>query len=308
MLLPTFRRGEENSDHENPVKEARPLRAGTTRFGMFLTRIVPRRLGPPLALWCGRMFARMRPGVRAIVESNISPVLGTGDPRRVRKIAAQAFGHAALAYYELFNLPALSQDEIAGMVEIEEPGLSQFQEAFRRGKGIVLVSPHLSSFELAAQSLIARDFPFCFLTLPDQVEGIAFANRKRSHGGPRVLSTGARDIREAIRFLMSGGILVTGGDRPVKGHGVEVEFLGRPTILPDGSARLAVRTGAALIVGAVRRENKRYKGRMERIEWTRRGDDDADVRELTQLMARIMESTIRLHPEQWHLFRRLWDA
>jgi len=253
------------------------------------------------------MFARIRPGVRAIVESNISPALGTGDSRRVQKIAAQALGHAALAYYDLFNLPALSQNEIASMVEIEEPGLSQFQEAYRRGKGIVLVSPHLSSFDLAAQSLIARDFPFCFLTLPDQVEGIAFANRKRTHGGPRVLSTSARDMREAIRFLANGGILVTGGDHPVRGHGVEVEFLGRPTILPDGSARLAVRTGAALIVGAVRRENKRYKGRMERIEWTRSGDDDADVRVLTQLTARFMETNIRLHPEQWHLLRKLWD-
>jgi lauroyl/myristoyl acyltransferase len=288
------------------MKEGRPISDRTTSMGMFLVRMIPGWLGPSFAMWAGRIFARLRPGERAIVESNLSVVLGADNQGRLRKFAIKALGHAALAYYELYRLPALSREKIVDMVQIDEPGWTQFKEAHSRGKGIIIVSPHLSSYDLGGQALVARGFPICALVLPNQVEGMAFANWKRTFQGTKVLSLGAAALREIMRYLRAGGVIVTGGERPVKGQGIEVEFFGRPTILPDGLARLAMRTGAALIGAACRREKGSYRIGLQRIELARSGDNEADVRENTQRLARFMESAIRLHPEQWHLLLRLW--
>ena len=288
------------------MKEGRPISDRMTSLAMFLVRTIPGWLGPSVAMWAGRIFARLRPGERAIVESNLSAVLGADNPRRLRMFAIKALGHAALAYYELYRLPALSREKIVAMVRLDEPGWTKFKEAHAQGKGIIIVSPHLSSYDLGGQSLVARGFPICALVLPDQLEGMAFANWKRTFQGTKVLSLSAAALREIMRYLRGGGIIVTGGERPVKGQGIEVEFFGRPTILPDGLARLAMHTGAALIGAACRREKGRYWISFQRIELARRGDNEADVRENTQRLARFMEAAIRLHPEQWHLLLRLW--
>jgi lauroyl/myristoyl acyltransferase len=288
------------------MKEGRPISDRMTRLAMFLVRTIPGWLGSSFAMWAGRMFARLRPGERAIVESNLSAVLGADNPRRLRKFAIEALGHAALAYYELYRLPSLSREKIVAMVQMEEPGWTQFKVAHSQGKGIIIVSPHSSSYDLGGQSLVARGFPICALVLPDQVEGMAFVNWKRTFQGTKVLSLSAAALREIMRYLRGGGIIVTGGERRVKGQGIEVEFFGRPTILPDGLARLAMRTGAAMFGAACRREKGSYRVGLQRIELARSGDDEADVRENTQRLARFMESAIRLHPEQWHLLLRLW--
>jgi lauroyl/myristoyl acyltransferase len=36
------------------------------------------------------------------------------------------------------------------------------------------------------------------------------------------------------------------------------------------------------------------------------GDEERDVRELTQQIMRSLEPVLREHPEQWYIFRRLW--
>jgi lauroyl/myristoyl acyltransferase len=36
------------------------------------------------------------------------------------------------------------------------------------------------------------------------------------------------------------------------------------------------------------------------------GDEDRDVRDLTRAIMRSLEATIRAHPDQWFIFRRLW--
>jgi KDO2-lipid IV(A) lauroyltransferase len=93
----------------------------------------------------------------------------------------------------------------------------------------------------------------------------------------------------------------------MKGQGTEVEFFGRPTLLPDGHVRLALQTGAMVFGTFVYRENKEYQFRFVPLEMVRSGNKEADVRENAQRVARMIEAPIRAHPEQWHLFYRLWE-
>lgn len=289
------------------VKRARPLGQGLMRAAMFLARLVPRWLGYPVAEWAGRLFARFAPNLRGIVESNLAAVLGEDD-RRLRRTAIEVLGHAARAYYELFYLPSVAPGRIAAMLQAEGPGWSLFRQAYERGQGVILAMTHQSSFDLAGQAIAARGFPLFVIVMPDQAEGFAFLNRLRLERGIQIMPAGPRAVRAAIRALREGRVVATGGDRPIKGQGTVVEFFGRPTLLPDGTVRLALHTGAPLFVAACHREKGRYRLILEPVELARSGDTEADVRENVQRLARAMEPIIRAHPEQWHLLQQLWEG
>jgi len=287
-------------------RQARPLGEGWMRLGLFLARILPRAVGYPLVQTIAWLWGLFAPHTRGILESNLRPVLGEGICRR-RWVALRIFVHAARQYYEMFYLPSLPPARIASMVHFEEPGWSRFVEAHRSGKGVILIAPHLSSFDLAGQAITARGYPMLVLVLPEQERGFLFLNRLREFQQTRIMPVGPKALRAALRVLEEGGIVVTGADRPIKGQGTVVEFFGRPTLLPDGHVRLALHTGSSLFLAYCRREKGEYRVNMVPIELLREGDREACVRENVQRIARAMEPCIRAHPEQWHLFQQLWD-
>jgi len=290
------------------MKQVRPLRENTIRFALFLVRITPRRLGYWLAKILGRLYGRLQHEYRAIVESNLRPVLGTDDPRELHRVALEIFATAARTYYELLYMPFSSQEEILSRVEFKEPGWSQFRAAYDQGQGVILTGIHMSSFDMFGQAVVAQGFHIFAIALPDQSEGFAFMNKMRAFQERDIIQpTGHAALRHAFRLLREGGIVVTGADRPIKGQGTIVEFFGRPTLLPDGPVRLALRTGAALLLAVCHREGDMYHLNFYPIELVSTGDNEADVQASVQRVAQTMEPAIRAHPEQWHLLIRLWE-
>ena len=289
------------------MKQARPMSERTLRFALFLVRITPRWLGYPLATLAGRLFGWLNREYRGIIESNLEAVCGQPDRRRLRRVAVEAFATATRSYYELLYMPLIPPKRILSLVQFEEPGWTQFQEAHRAGNGLVVAAPHLGSFDLAGQSLVASGLRVLVLALPDQAAGFAFMNKMRAfQQGGDVAPTGPAALLKAVRTLREGNIVATGADRPIKGQGTVVEFFGRPTLLPDGHVRLALRTGAALFLTPCWREKGRHHLAFQRIKRAQTGDEEADVRDTLQRFAWAMEPFIRAHPEQWHLLIRLW--
>jgi KDO2-lipid IV(A) lauroyltransferase len=290
------------------MKQARPLGENTIRFALFLVRMTPRRLGYWLAKVLGRLYGRLQHEYRAIVESNLRAVLGTDDPRKLHRVALEVFATAARSYYELLYMPFSSREEILSRVEYEEPGWSQFQEAYSQQKGVILTGAHLSSFDMVGQAVLAQGFHIFAIALPDQADGFIFMNKMRAFQQRAVIqATGPAALRHALRVLRDGGVIATGADRPVKGQGTVVEFFGRPTLLPDGPVRLALRTGAAFLLAICYREGDKYHLRFCPIELVSTGDDETDVQAGVQRVAQAMEPAIRARPEQWHLLIQLWE-
>ncbi len=287
-------------------KQVHPISERLMRMGLFLARVLPRAVGYPLVQTIAWLWGLFSPHARGILENNLRPVLGESRCRR-RWTALRIFVHAARQYYEMFYLPSVPPARIATMVHFDEPGWSRFVDTYNSGKGVILIAPHLSSFDLAGQALTARGYPMLVLVLPEQERGFLFLNRLREFQQTRIMPVGPKALRAALRVLAEGGIVVTGADRPIKGQGTEVEFFGRPTLLPDGHVRLALHTGAGLFLAYCRREQGQYRVNMLPIELLRAGDRETSVRENVRRIARTMEPCIRAHPEQWHLFQQLWD-
>jgi len=49
-------------------------------------------------------------------------------------------------------------------------------------------------------------------------------------------------------------------------------------------------------------------GRIAPVAFVPSGEQERDVRELTQATMTALEAMLREHPDQWYIFRNLWVA
>ena len=182
-----------------------------------------------------------------------------------------------------------------------------------------MLASHMSNFDLLALSLGARDLPIQMLSLADPQAGFHLLNYLRATGGFEVTPITPESLRAAIRRLKSGGIVLSGMDRPIPADSelglssrrrIEtlVEFFGRPAYLPVGPARLALMTGALVIMASCYYEPDKGYGLevTEPLEMIRTGDRRRDIMTNVRRLADILEQHVRARPEQWMMFHPVW--
>jgi KDO2-lipid IV(A) lauroyltransferase len=94
-------------------------------------------------------------------------------------------------------------------------------------------------------------------------------------------------------------------------QGVFVDFFGRAACTASGLARVALKTGAAVVPGFLvwEKAEKRYVLHFAKsIALPDSGDADADVLELTQACTSEIEAWVRRYPEQWLWIHRRWKT
>jgi lauroyl/myristoyl acyltransferase len=85
-------------------------------------------------------------------------------------------------------------------------------------------------------------------------------------------------------------------------------FFNRKVVLPVGHARLALRTGANILIGGVQAEGGGYYRGIcaDFIEPKSTGNERSDVLSLAQHIISVMEDMIRSNPEEWLMFYPVW--
>jgi KDO2-lipid IV(A) lauroyltransferase len=166
----------------------------------------------------------------------------------------------------------------------------------------------MSNFDLTFLALGAHRLPIQILSLADPQAGVHIQNRLRHEAGLEITPITPESLRAAIRRLKSGGLVLTGADRPIPQDRELVEFFGRPAYLPVGPARLAMMTGATVVVGACHYDpDEGYVlDATWPVEMARTGDRRQDTLTNTRRIAAIVEGYVRAHPQQWMMFHPFW--
>ena len=278
-------------------------------MGMIMARYLPRRAGYALAGAAATLLTRISPQIYQVVRANLQQVLGTSaDDETLSRATYHVFRYAACTYYDLFHILKQGPQAIASTVHIPPPARSHLTEALAQGKGIILATAHLSNFDLAGLAIAAQGISLQVLTLANPPKGFQLLNRLRSAGGLTTTPICVATLRAAVKRLRSGGMVATGVDRPT-GHGEKmVQFFGRPAPLPMGYIRLALKTGAILLVGCCY-----YEAEMGYViniappmDMIRTGDRHKDLLLNARRVIAILEGFIRDHPDQWMMFVPVW--
>ncbi|MEJ7928529.1 lysophospholipid acyltransferase family protein [Ramlibacter sp. AN1015] len=121
--------------------------------------------------------------------------------------------------------------------------------AYARGRGVLLLTPHIGCFEVTAQGIAERQLhahgPLTVLFRParkDWLAPVVAASRQRP--GLAAVPTTLSGVRQMIKALRQGqGVGLLPDQVPPQGMGVWAPFFGRPAYTMTLAARLALQTG-----------------------------------------------------------------
>ncbi|MDQ0587404.1 lysophospholipid acyltransferase family protein [Variovorax paradoxus] len=190
-------------------------------------------------------------------------------------------------------------------------GVEAFEAAMREKKGVILVAPHLGSWEMCGQAIGERFLetfgPITALFRPARKKWMAelIAAGSRDRPGLQTLPTNNTGVRGLIRTLRSGGYTGILPDQvPPLGQGVWAPFLGRPAYTMTLLPRLAQQTGAACFLSVCERlpRGAGYVIRFEPIVGTPLTDPAAPIEAAAAAMNDGIGRLIHSLPGQY-----VWD-
>lgn len=169
-------------------------------------------------------------------SARAEPVLPAKMPRKMA-----AIGQAGVLLTELPKIWCRPETARA----MQSAGFAQMHEALGRGKGLIILTPHLGAFELAARR-IAREFPLTVLYRPARKPWVeALLQAFRSAEGVRAVPANAQGVRQLLRALRQGQAIGLLPDQvPSQGEGLVSDFFGRPAYTMTLPIRLAQASGA----------------------------------------------------------------
>jgi KDO2-lipid IV(A) lauroyltransferase len=273
-------------------------------------QVTPRPIAGALATAAGFTISEVWRDKRPLVSSNLRRVLGPEvDDAAIRRLVTKAFSSYAHYWVESARVVGLRSDQIESTFSIE--GFERFRLEMARGHGVVIVLPHVGSWEYGGRWLAQQGYPMTTVgELLEPPELFDWFTSQRATLGLTVLPPGPGTTVRLLDTLRAGRVVGLLADRDLVGNGVEVELFGERTTLPAGPALLALRSGAPLMTCAIyQRPRGLYHAVLQPpLDSTRTGRMRQDVQRLTEEMARSLEGLIRLAPEQWHLFQPNWPS
>lgn len=284
-------------------------RAGLWKLGLALARRLPLSLCLGAGELAGALYGLLRPERRRIVTANLLPLCG-GDPGAARTAARRLFRQFGRKLADLLRFEAGAP--VAGrFVSLND--WQRFEAARQRGRGLLLLTPHLGNWEIGAPLLVSRGVPLLVVTQAEPEEDLTEVRRRaRARWGVETLVIGrdAFAFLEIIKRLEAGATVAMLVDRPPGPSGVEIRFCGRPFLASLAPAELARASGCALLgVYIVARDAGYAAHVLPEFEYDRAALGQRAAR--VALTARILaafEPVIRRHADQWFHFVPIWPA
>lgn len=182
------------------------------------------------------------PAYRRKIRDNLRTAgLDTPDMRRA---AAMQAGRA------LAELPFIwmrSRDELLARVNCDT--VKVLDDAEASGSGVVVLTPHLGSFEVAVHFFAARGTATVLFKIPTKAWLRPLVRRSRTMPGLDAMPATLGGVRAMLRALRAGRSVGLLPDQvPTSGDGRWAPFFGRPAYTTTLPQRLAEKTGAAVVL------------------------------------------------------------
>ena len=270
--------------------------------------LLPRPAARWMAARLGALLFRLRPAWRRVTLFNLQLAFPEWSEAQRRGVAKAMVRNLGWLMAEFAHLPHYTRDTIEGTMV--QDGFENFLAAERRGRGVLFLTGHLGAWELKPFAHALYHKPIYFLVRPIKNPRVdALVNRYRGLSGNRPIEKN-ESARVVLRVLRDGGTVgILADQNTTPAEAVFVDFFGIPAATTAGLARLARRTGAAVVPvhsywdASLQKYRLRYE---PALELARSADEEADVGAHTKLFNQTLESIIRRFPDQWFWVHRRW--
>jgi len=274
------------------------------RLIRFCARLLPYRLGVWAGGGLGAIAFYVLPRERKRALQHLTLVFHEKGDTWVRRTARRCFMHLGKALLEVM---LMDTGRLARIVDFR--GEENLQNAIARGRGVVFVTGHIGNWELLAGAVALR-YSASVVAAPIEPEEVndMILGLRAGLGVRTILRGKPGASRELIRVFKENRMLGILIDQDTDVESVFVDFMGMPAWTPTAAASMALKFGAPMLFGFIRRgENNRHTITVEGpLELMRTGDDEKDIIANTAMLTKKIESCILENPEQWVWMHRRW--
>jgi len=277
------------------------------QFIAFLVQLLPLSVVRKMGRGLGR-FVYVRIGYRKEVTlNNLRRAFPEKSETELIGIARGAFENIGISLLELAWFPRMTRQEILEEMRFDNPGI--LKNAYEKGKGVICLTAHFGNWELLGQALAVRfQYPLSGLAKTQSNRLVnEQINRRRKLFGTKVIPM-ETSLRELIRALGDGEMVMIAADQAAPKENVPMEFFGTMVPTHTGPAALSLRMGSAIVaIFAVRSSDGSYDAHLIEVpSEDLEGHTDKNVVELTRRHVKITENIIRQYPDQWLWMHKRW--
>jgi KDO2-lipid IV(A) lauroyltransferase len=268
----------------------------------------------PLARLAGLLLAGavyyLHPRLRRVGLRNLEIAMPELPPKERRRIVRGVFRSLARLLVEFCRFPKYTRANVSETAVYE--GFENFDAAERRGKGVLLLTAHLGGWEVGSFVHSVHGHPLRIVVRPlDNPYVNALVERYRTLHGSRTFAKKdfARGLLSAMQKGETVGLLMDQNMTPPQGE--FVPFFGVQACTASGIARVAMKTGAAVVPaftiwdGVLRKYRIRFDPPLTLV---RTGNTEKDVTANTALFNQVLEEYVRKYPDQWLWVHRRWKT
>jgi Kdo2-lipid IVA lauroyltransferase/acyltransferase len=280
------------------------VEAGLARTLIATLAYAPRPVADITGHACAKLLDTAIPRLRRIADRNLARAWPDRGPEWRKQTIDGVFRSIGRLLVTFAKFPQITKANVGDWIRYE--GFEHYQRAKARGKGVLFATGHLGNWELSAYAHALLTEPMNVVVRPlDNPVIDALVEQRRALSGNTLLSKRdfARSIFKALRDNEPVGILVDQNSSAE--NGTFVPFFGTPACANLTFARLAARSGAAVIPGFAIWSGTEHRYILRfypEIEIT--GDAVEDTRRIQSAVERAIRET----PDQWLWIHRRWKT
>jgi len=262
----------------------------------------------------GKIFARiayhLHGRLRRVGHRNLELAMPELSAAQRRAIVKRVFDNLGRLLGEFSQFPKITHQNISKLVEYD--GFENYEQASRRGRGVLLLTGHVGAWELCAFAQGAYGHPLSFLVRPlDNPLLDEMVRRYREISGNQTIDKN-RSVKPVLEVLRGGGdvgLLIDVNTLP--DQGVFCDFFGIPACSTTGLAVFALRADAPVVPGFLIWDARARKHRLRfepEVPLIRTGDFKEEVALNTARFTKVIEEYARRYPEQWLWVHKRWHT
>jgi Kdo2-lipid IVA lauroyltransferase/acyltransferase len=256
------------------------------------------------------VFDKFAKRYHRIVDKNLRIAFPNETEEYIAGLKERIYRHFAVVMVEIVFM-FVKKNPVKLLKPIEVINLPVLEEALKKGKGIIVFSAHFGNWELIPY-ILNRELNIRINSIAREMNNPLVerkVKRFREFMGSSVIYK-QHSLRSILTKLKANGIVFLLIDHnTIEREAVFVDFFGQEAGAVPIVSQLHIKKGVPAVPVFLHYEkDKIVLELMDEFHMECTGDQEEDIRRMTQACASIVEEKVKQYPEQWFWFHDRWKT